>query len=54
MPFISLVVHEDIEDLGRKESVYLTRNADTQYPVLNDFKDRATLTIFSRFAGVAS
>ena len=37
--FISLVVHEDIEDLGRKESLYLTRNADKQYPHLAAFRD---------------
>ena len=37
--FISLIVHEDMEDLGRKERQYLTRNADRQYPVLGDFKE---------------
>ncbi len=41
LSFVSLVVHENMEELGRKESVYLTRNADTQYPILDDFKDRA-------------
>ena len=39
-PFISLVVHEDMEALGRKERLYLTRNADTQYPVLGDFREK--------------
>ena len=53
LTFISLVVHEDIEEIGRKESLYLTRNADTQYPVLNDFKDKAAADIY-RIAGVAS
>ena len=53
LPFISLIVHEDIEDIGRKESLYLTRNADTQYPVLNDFKERGANDIY-RIAGVAS
>ena len=53
LPFISLVVHEDIEDLGRKERLYLTRNADNQYPVLNDFKERGVADI-DRIAGVAS
>ena len=38
LPFISLVVHEDMEALGRRERQYLTRNADRQYPVLDDFK----------------
>ncbi len=53
LPFISLVVHEDIEALGRKESLYLTKNADTQYPVLNDFQEKAVMDI-ERFAGVTS
>ena len=53
LTFISLVVHEDIEEVGRKESLYLTRNADTQYPVLNDFKEKAVEDI-ERIAGVAS
>lgn len=39
LPFISLIVHEAMEDLGRKERQYLTRNADRQYPVLRDFKE---------------
>ena len=39
LPFISLVVHEDMEALGRRERQYLTRNADRQYPVLDDFKE---------------
>ena len=47
--FISLVVHEDIEALGRKERLYLTRNADTQYPVLGDFKEKGAEDI-RRFA----
>ena len=39
LPFISLVVHEDMEALGRRERQYLTRNADRQYPILDDFKE---------------
>jgi len=39
LPFISLVVHEDISDLGKKESTYLTKNADKQYPNLDDFRE---------------
>ncbi len=35
--FISLVVHENKDKLGSKEENYLTRNADKQYPKLNDF-----------------
>lgn len=49
LPFISVIIHEDIEDLGNKERLYLTRNADTQYPVLSDFKDRGKADI-ERFA----
>ena len=41
LPFISLIVHEDMEELGRRERLYLTKNADTQYPTLGDFQDRA-------------
>ena len=51
LPFISLVVHEDIEELGRRERLYITRNADTQYPVLNDFREKAESDI-ERFAAV--
>lgn len=50
MPFISLVVHENMEDLGRKESFYLTKNADRQYPALVDFRESAPADI-ARFAG---
>ena len=45
LPFISLIVHEDMEELGRKERLYLTRNADKQYPSLNDFQEKAPLDI---------
>lgn len=51
LPFMSLVVHEDIEDLGNKERLYLTKNADTQYPVLNDFREKG-ITDIKRFAVV--
>ena len=51
LSFISLVVHEDMAELGKKESLYLTRNADTQYPVLDDFRERSVQDI-QRFAGV--
>ena len=39
LPFISLVVHDDMEELGRREKFYLTRNADKQYPDLDAFRD---------------
>lgn len=41
LPFISIVVHEDIQELGKKESIYLTKNADTQYPTLADCEENA-------------
>lgn len=53
LSFISLVVHEDIEELGKKERLYLTRNADAQYPLLNDFMELGVADI-ERIAGVAS
>ena len=39
--FISLIVHENMSDLGGREMLYLTRNADLQYPVLSDFMQKA-------------
>lgn len=51
LPFLSLVVHESIEDLGNKERLYLTKNADTQYPVLADFIEKGAQDI-RRFASV--
>ncbi len=49
LPFISLVVHEDMEELGRRERQYLTRNSDKQYPAINDFRDKVAADIH-RFA----
>ena len=51
LPFISLVVHEDMQDLGRRELSHLTRNADKQYPELVAFREDATQDI-PRLAGV--
>ncbi len=51
LPFISLVVHEDMEELGKREKDHLTRNADKQYPDLKAFKDDAVSDIH-RLAGV--
>ena len=53
LPFISLVVHEDMEGLGRRERLYLTRNADKQYPGLNDFREKGFEDI-NRFAAAAN
>ena len=39
LSFISLVVYENMQDLGRKEVTYLTRNADNQYPNLIDLQE---------------
>ena len=50
LPFISLVVHEDIDKLGNRERHHLIRNADRQYPVLADFEEKATADI-TRLAG---
>ena len=51
LPFISMVVHENMEELGAKEIVYLTRNTDRQYPLLSDFRERGNADI-PRLAGV--
>lgn len=53
LPFISLVVHEDFDDLGLKERLHLTRHADAQYPLLNHFRELGIADI-ERIAGVAS
>lgn len=50
LPFISFVVHEDMEELGRREKAYLTRNSDKQYPDLDSFTNDAVDDIF-RLAG---
>ena len=51
LPFISLVVHESMEELGSRERLYLTKSADTQYPLLADFQERGMEDIY-RFAGL--
>lgn len=45
MPYIGLVVHEDFASLSRKEQVYLTENADKQFPSFANFKERAQATM---------
>ncbi len=45
LPFISMVVHEDMEGLGKKERLYITKNADKQYPTLKDFQEKASSDI---------
>lgn len=39
--FTSLVVHDDIDALGRKERTYLLKNADKQYPDMEHFTQNA-------------
>ena len=53
LPFISFVVHEDMEELGRSEKTYLTRNADKQYPDLGSFKGDAVEDIYRLTDGPA-
>ncbi len=50
LPFVSLVVHEDFESLGKREQRFLMTNADTQYPSLDVFRERAATDI-ERLAG---
>ena len=50
--YMSLVVHEDMSELGRRELSHLTRNADKQYPDLDAFRQEASRDI-PRLAGVA-
>lgn len=51
--FISLIVHENWEDLGKRESLYLTNNADHQYTNIDEFKENSIQDI-ERFAGAHS
>ncbi|MXX27070.1 MAG: DUF1828 domain-containing protein [Caldilineaceae bacterium SB0668_bin_21] len=53
LPFISLIVHEAMEALGKKEQLFLTRNADKQYPGLADFQETSVRDI-PRLVGVPS
>jgi len=39
LPFMGIIVHENIEDLPKKAATYLTRNADKQFPTLDDFRN---------------
>ena len=53
LQFISFVVHEAMETLGKKEQLFLTRNADKQYPGLEDFQKSSALDIH-RLVGVTA
>ena len=39
LSFISLVVHNDMQILNNKDTVYLTKTADKQYPQFSDFNE---------------
>ena len=52
LAFISMIVHDDMNDLGRREVLYLTRNADRQYPALDDFRQRGAEDV-ERIVGAA-
>ncbi len=45
LPFISIVAHEDMDDLGKRAKFYLTNNADIQYSGLDAFKERSVADI---------
>ncbi|MGD9730731.1 MAG: DUF1828 domain-containing protein [Desulfamplus sp.] len=49
LPFISMIVHENIEELPKREQIYLTQNADKQFPTLELFEQTAVAT-FERMA----
>ena len=51
LSFLSLVVYEDFEALGKKARAYLTKNADKQYPALNDFREKS-VTDINRYIGL--
>ena len=53
LEYISLVVHENMDDLGDRERTLLTTNADSQYPTLSDFKEKGAPDII-RYAGVSA
>ena len=48
--YFSMIVHEDMDELGRRERLYLTKNADTQYPSISDFRERSVSDI-RRYVG---
>jgi len=45
LPFMSMVIHENINDLPKKEQTYLTQNADKQFPSLAYFKETGVNTL---------
>lgn len=51
--FISLVVHEDMDELVTRDARYLTSNADVQYPAFDEFRGRADADIVRIAGGLA-
>ena len=45
LPYLGIVVHENIAAIGSREQQYLTNNADKQYTSLSEFSDRAVADI---------
>ena len=45
LPFFSVIVHENSEDLGKRPMRYLMKNADKQYPRLDDFTEKGIADI---------
>ena len=43
--FVSLVAHEDMDELGKREKRYLTDNADLQYSTLGAFREKGVSDI---------
>lgn len=40
LPFISLIVYDDMNELGKKEIIYLNKNANNEYLTLADCQDK--------------
>ena len=51
LSYVSVVVHEDMSELGTREQTILTRNADKQYPNLDDFRESGVQDL-QRLAGL--
>ena len=51
LSYVSIVVHEDMSELGTREQTILTRNADKQYPNLDDFRESGVQDL-QRLAGM--
>lgn len=45
LSFISIIVHENIQELPKKEQIYLTQNSDKQFPTLENFEEFGAATL---------